>query len=61
MTKSRTKEKAMPTNVRSRVIELIEDGTLDWESICRACLDYMSVDDVDDMMHSVDPDWDDLS
>lgn len=32
-----------------RVIELAEDGVIDWESLARDCMNYMSEDDVADM------------
>lgn len=47
----------MARNVRSftnKLIERLEDGELDWESVCRECLSYMSEDDVADMCERAD-------
>ena len=32
-----------------KVIELVENGVLSWETVARAALDYMSEDEVADM------------
>lgn len=32
----------MPANARSKIIRFIEDGLLDWEMVCRECLERMS-------------------
>jgi len=32
-----------------KVIDLAEGGALDWETLARACLSYMSEADVEDM------------
>lgn len=32
-----------------RVLELAEDGVIDWESLARDCMNYMSEDEVADM------------
>lgn len=47
----------MSENARSKIIGFIEDGLLDWEMVCRECLERMSVDDIDDMIRECD--WDD--
>ena len=39
-----------PTDPRSRVIELVEEGMLDKDQLIIAMLKYMSWDDVTDMM-----------
>lgn len=42
----------MKSNVRrvtNDVISAVEDGFLDWETVARTCLDYMSEDEVADM------------
>lgn len=36
---------------RERVLELVEDGLLDRDTVIMACLKYMSEDDVADMAH----------
>ena len=49
---------AMPKeNARNKIIGFIEDGLLDWEMVCRECLQRMSCDDIDDMIRECD--WDD--
>ena len=35
-----------------KVIELVENGVLSWETVASACLQYMSEDDVADMANS---------
>jgi hypothetical protein len=35
--------------VTNQLIDLVDDGILDWEIIARACLSYMSEDHVADM------------
>lgn len=35
-----------------KVIELVENGVLSWETVARECLQYMSEDDVTDMANS---------
>ena len=47
----------MSENARSKIIGFIEDGLLDWEMVCRECLERMSVDDINDMIRECD--WDD--
>lgn len=44
-------------NARNKIIGFIEDGLLDWEMVCRECLQRMSCDDIDDMIRECD--WDD--
>lgn len=34
-----------------RLIELAEQGIIDWESLARDCMNYMSEDEVADMAH----------
>jgi hypothetical protein len=47
----------MPKNSRNKIIGFIEDGLLDWEMVCRECLQRMSCDKIDDMIRECD--WDD--
>jgi len=47
----------MPKNSRNKIISFIEDGLLDWEMVCRECLQRMNVDEIDDMIRECD--WDD--
>ena len=35
-----------------KVIELVKNGVLSWETVARECLQYMSEDDVADMANS---------
>ena len=35
-----------------KVIELVENSVLSWETVARECLQYMSEDDVADMANS---------
>ena len=37
-----------------KVIELVKDGVLSWETIARECLARMSEDEVADMAHELD-------
>ena len=46
-------------NARAKIIGFIEDGLLDWEMVCRECLERMNCDEIDDMIHECD--WDDDS
>lgn len=41
-------------SIALKVIELAENGVLDWETIARECLQEMSEDDVADMAFSCD-------
>lgn len=43
----------MSCYAKNKVIELCEDGILDWEDLARECVDYMSEDDVNDMASTV--------
>ena len=36
----------------NRVLEMVEEGVLDRDTVIMACLKYMSEDDVADMAHS---------
>lgn len=38
----------------NKLLERLEDGELDWETVCRECLSYMSEDDVADMGERAD-------
>lgn len=49
----------MPKNARDKIIGFIDDGLLDWEMVCRECLQRMSCDEIQDMIHECD--WDDDS
>ena len=42
----------MSREYTSRLLELIEDGMLDKDTVIMACVKYMSEDDVKDMMES---------
>lgn len=47
----------MATNTRkitNQILELIEEGVLDPQTVVEACLSYMSESDVSDMAHSND-------
>ena len=46
-------------NARAQVIEMAEAGLLDWETVCRECLERMSTDDVKDMVNECD--WDEYA
>jgi hypothetical protein len=37
--------------VTNQLYDLVDEGVLDWETIARACLSYMSEHDVADMAH----------
>lgn len=37
-------------NSRDTAIGLVEEGVIDWETLARAAVQYMSTDDVDDML-----------
>lgn len=41
-------------SITLKVIELLEQGVLDWETVARECLQNMSEDDVADMAFSCD-------
>ena len=51
----------MPRDYTCKLLELAEEGSIDWESIARECLNRMSEDDVKDMAIEMDwlPDCDD--
>ena len=42
----------MAKNAVCQLIEQCENGQLSWETVARECLQYMSVDDVQDMAES---------
>ena len=44
-----------------RVLQLVEDGLLDRDTVIMACLKYMSEDDVADMAHANEFFYDDES
>lgn len=44
----------MSRKVTNKVLENVEEGLISWEAVARACLAYMSEDDVADMAHSND-------
>jgi len=44
----------MPREATSKVIELAEEGALNWEGIARECLQRMSEDDVKEMAEEMD-------
>ena len=39
----------MSTSVSAKLIDLAESGVLDWETIAREALQFMSEDDIEDM------------
>jgi len=39
-------------SITNKIIELAENGSLDWETIARECLQEMSEDDVADMANT---------
>ena len=39
-----------------KLIGLVEDGCLDWETVARECIQRMSEDEVEDMVRECD--WD---
>ena len=41
-----------PRKVTTQLLEMIEDGILDPQTVLEACLSYMSEADVADMAHS---------
>lgn len=43
-------------NPYDKIINMVENGQLSWETVCQECLQRMSWDDVDDMIHECD--WD---
>lgn len=41
-------------NSRDKALELVEEGIIDCQTMLEACLNYMSVDDVSDMLYTND-------
>ena len=41
----------MPREYTNKLLEMLENGLLDYETVARECLCYMSEDDVKDLMH----------
>jgi hypothetical protein len=41
----------MTRKVTTKLMEMVDEGVLTWESIAMACLCYMSEDQVSDMAH----------
>jgi len=41
----------MSRKITTKLLEMIDDGLLSYESVATACLSYMSEDDVADMAH----------
>lgn len=39
-------------NIRDKALELIDEGIVDSQTMLEACLQYMSTDDVTDMLYS---------
>ena len=39
----------MSRKITTKLLELLEDGALSWETVARECLSYMSEDEVSDM------------
>lgn len=44
----------MPRGATTRILEMVEEGTLDKDTVIMACLKYMSESDVADMAHCND-------
>lgn len=44
----------MSREATNKLLEMIEEGLLDKDSVIMACVKYMSEDDVSDMMHCND-------
>lgn len=49
----------MTRQITNRLLELVEEGVLNKDTLIMACLKYMSEDDVADMAHINEllPDW----
>lgn len=47
----------MPRNITSKLIEMAEEGAINWQGIARECLTRMSEDEVADMVREME--WDD--
>lgn len=41
-------------NARDKVVDMVENGLLDWETVARECLERMSTDDCQDMIDECD-------
>ena len=39
----------MSREITNKLLELLEEGALSWQTVARECLSYMSEDDVADM------------
>ena len=42
----------MPRKATNKILEMVEEGILDKDTVIMSCLKYMSEDDVADMAHS---------
>ena len=42
----------MPRKYTDRLLEMVEEGLLDRDTVIMSCVKYMSEDDVHDMMHA---------
>ena len=42
----------MPRQATDKILEMIDEGILDKDTVIMSCLKYMSEDDVADMAHS---------
>ena len=42
----------MPRQASNKILEMVDDGILDKDTVIMSCLKYMSEDDVADMAHS---------
>jgi len=42
----------MPRQATDKILEMVEEGVLDRDTVIMSCLKYMSEDDVADMAHS---------
>ncbi len=47
----------MTREATNKVLEMVEEGLLDRDTVIMACLKYMSEDDVRDMAHANEIEW----
>jgi hypothetical protein len=53
-------ENNMVRQYTNKLLEMLEDGILDWEIVCRNCLAFMSEDDVAYILGLVDEEDEEL-
>ena len=54
----------MSRKITNKLLELLEDGALSWETVARECLSYMSeydVADMDNVARFIDDDDDEVT